>query len=294
MSEPTAKPEPKPAAEPASSPPSGGETGGAKESAQGGAASESKAEAKAEGKNAEGKAEGHTAAKDAASHGEHKPESGAKKALAKVKEKLQLVVHGLKNIPALIKDLRQNFKARVVDFVKSIVSLPMLIVRGDLATRLLLLGFAASVALLAMTSAQLVQRFAPKRTASKPQAHVMTEEERKAEEQKALQLVSANMLFLDSFTASLVVKGGRDQKIQLEMYLEANEPETSAILRGHLPQVRETVASAIQGQLYDDLLTEEGKEKFKSQLIVALNKTLAHWTKTGKVKAVFFTRFIMQ
>lgn len=113
------------------------------------------------------------------------------------------------------------------------------------------------------------------------------------EQEKEFAIATANLVFLDRFSSSLSAKTGRIQVYEFELFIENDSPETSAIVKAHIEEVREFVANAMQGQSYEELLSVEGKEKLKKHLTEALNRGLKRWTKTGSVKRLYFTRFVM-
>lgn len=180
---------------------------------------------------------------------------------------------------------------KLVHSLKSIASLPLLIFRGDLNTRLLTLGFAASLVLICVAAARLYERFMP----AAPSAHTAagSSMSKFLEGEKQLAIATANMVFLDKFSASVSASTGGVKVLEFELFVENDSPETSSIVKGHLEEVREFVANAIQGLDYDKLITPEGKDALKKHLTEALNRGLKRWTKKGQIKQLFFTRFVM-
>lgn len=208
-----------------------------------------------------------------------------------LKEKVGALVHGLKDLP-------KNFVPAMKGLLRSLLQLPLLLVHGDLMTRLVLLGFVASVAVLAITGRQLLSRFAPSPTAEHGEGHGEGHGDahgHDAEHEQTPEALSENILFLERFSANLVSDVERIKTLDIELYVEADSPETRAVLKANLQKVRETISNTIQGQKYDTLISEAGKAELRQKLIEALNKGLKRWSSehSGKVKKVFFTTFIM-
>jgi flagellar basal body-associated protein FliL len=182
--------------------------------------------------------------------------------------------------------------------VKAIVLSPVVILRGlihgDLATKILTFGFAASVVLLVVSGSKLYRRYVVPHL---PKTGVKTEAgdniNKFVNEQKELQLAASNLLYLDKFTATLTHSPGRASAYEVELFLECDEPKTSDWARAHLDQVREWVANTLQNQDYDKLLTEDGKNELRAKIIERVNHGFKHEHNTGVIRRVFFTRFAM-
>lgn len=219
----------------------------------------------------------------------------------------------------VFRKLGSGVLGRIKDTILGILSVPLLIVRGDLSARLLLLGFVSSLALLAITSMQLFERFAPRRGLKTPHSvpaghevegnaeqgvdHEDSGEEEEDlsggvskffEEQKRLTVATANVLYLDRFSATLRSDYDKAKVFEVEVYVECDAPETSALLKAHYDEVRELISSAVQGQVYEQLITEDGKNGFRQRIVDAVNGGLqTKWKSGGVVRRVFFTKFIM-
>ena len=181
-----------------------------------------------------------------------------------------------------------------------ILRLPLLLFTGDLSTKLLMMGFVTSLALIALTSLQLIQHFGPRVGFHVGGAGGHGEQKeleggltRFFGAQKELQIATANLLFLEKFSASLRAESGNVRAFDAEIYLECDSPDTSAFLKGRVDQVRELVSGAIQGQVYEKLMTDEGKLEFRQTIAEAVNRGLQRWKVRGSIKRVFFSRFVM-
>lgn len=194
-----------------------------------------------------------------------------------------------------VKGLSKGVAGKFFGIVKGIVSLPLLLFRGDLLTRLLMLGFLASLGLVGLASHRLFQRFvAPYIAAAKKgDSKAGSGMNSYFEQEKELAIATANLVFLDKFSATFQATVGAMSVFEFELFVENDSPETSSIVKARTAEIRELVANAIQGQSYDALLLPEGKEQLKERIADHINKGLKRWTPGGKVKKVYFTKFVM-
>lgn len=74
--------------------------------------------------------------------------------------------------------------------------------------------------------------------------------------------------------------------LTVELSSEAAEEEFNQ----RLPQVRDAILLLVGNKTYEELQDLQGKKQLKAELILRLNSIL----KTGKVKAIYFTDFVVQ
>ena len=74
------------------------------------------------------------------------------------------------------------------------------------------------------------------------------------------------------------------------MELELDSEKTEAELIKRLPQVRDSILTMLSSKSNEDINTLEGKFQLRAEIISKLNQSL----KTGKIKNVYFTDFIIQ
>lgn len=175
----------------------------------------------------------------------------------------------------------------------SILLLPLLLFRGDLMTRILMVGLLASIGLLVMTGGQLYRRFLADLKVKPEKTEMGQGLAAFLQAQKDMTVAAANMVFLERFSASLRSESGAVRSLELEIYVESDKPETGNLLKSRLPEIREMVSAAIQGQAYDRLMTEEGKLAFRQQIAETITRGIHKWKSKGSVKSVFFTKFVM-
>ncbi|MBI3555256.1 MAG: flagellar basal body-associated FliL family protein [Deltaproteobacteria bacterium] len=231
--------------------------------------------------------EGHGAPAHESETSEPK-ESAKQKATAAAGAARDAAKAALGNLGNTVGKVFGGAKGTIIAFI----TLPLLIFKGDLTSRILTFGFLASVLLVFLTSSQLYHRFVPQHVKT-PTTEAGQGVTRFLEEEKKIAIMAANVLFLERFSGSLDSGPGQPSVFELELYVEADSPESAAILRAHLPQTREMVSGVIQGRKYEALITDEGKNALKRDILDAVNRTLRRWAAKGQVKKVYFTKFVM-
>ena len=94
---------------------------------------------------------------------------------------------------------------------------------------------------------------------------------------------------LETFIVNLV--GGRGKNyLKAKVELELDSEKTEAEISKRLPQVRDAILTMLSSKSNEDINTLEGKFQLRAEIISTLNQYL----KTGKVKNVYFTDFIVQ
>jgi flagellar FliL protein len=94
---------------------------------------------------------------------------------------------------------------------------------------------------------------------------------------------------LDTFIVNLV--GGRGKNyLKAKVELEIDSDKTTQEIEKRLPQVRDAILTMLSSKSNEDINTLEGKFQLRAEIISTLNQYL----RTGKVKNVYFTDFIVQ
>lgn len=65
-------------------------------------------------------------------------------------------------------------------------------------------------------------------------------------------------------------------------------------LKLHMPAIRDGIIILFSQKQEEDLLTTEGKEKFRAEILQKVRDTLEELTGTPGVEAVYFSNFVMQ
>ncbi len=108
------------------------------------------------------------------------------------------------------------------------------------------------------------------------------------EEQEANQEIGP-IYSLETFIVNLV--GGRGKNyLKAKVELELDSDKTEIEINKRLPQVRDAILTMLSSKSNEDINTLEGKFQLRAEIISTLNQYL----KTGKVRNVYFTDFIVQ
>ncbi|TVZ38601.1 flagellar FliL protein [Alteromonadaceae bacterium 2753L.S.0a.02] len=87
---------------------------------------------------------------------------------------------------------------------------------------------------------------------------------------------------------------GRQRYLQAEITLLLREDDVIGAIELHMSMIRNALILMIGGQLYEDLLTAEGKELLRQQCLQELQRILEQEIGKPGVEQVLFTNFVMQ
>lgn len=97
------------------------------------------------------------------------------------------------------------------------------------------------------------------------------------------------MLPLDPFIVNLSEPAGkRFIKVTMEFELSSRELENE--VKNKLPQFKDHIITVLSSKSLEDVITAEGKFKLKEEIMSRVNQNL----KTGVIRNVFFTEFVVQ
>ncbi|MDD5051872.1 MAG: flagellar basal body-associated FliL family protein [Sulfuricurvum sp.] len=94
---------------------------------------------------------------------------------------------------------------------------------------------------------------------------------------------------LETFTVNVLSDSERNY-LKVEMTLEVTGKDLSPELDKDKPELRDIIIEILSSKTLEEISTEQGKEKLKKEIIIALNKHL----KDTKVKNIYFTDFVEQ
>jgi flagellar FliL protein len=97
------------------------------------------------------------------------------------------------------------------------------------------------------------------------------------------------ILSLDTFIVNLIGDRGKSY-LKAKVELELDSEKTIEEVNKRLPQIRDSILTLLSSKSSDDINTLEGKYQLRAEIITAVNQYL----KTGKIKNIFFTDFIIQ
>lgn len=78
--------------------------------------------------------------------------------------------------------------------------------------------------------------------------------------------------------------------LKIAVNLEVESEEMTAEIQKRMPQIRDAILMLLTSNTADDVKSTGGKLKLQDDMAVRIN----HFLQTGKVKAVYFTEFVMQ
>lgn len=97
------------------------------------------------------------------------------------------------------------------------------------------------------------------------------------------------MFPLEPFIVNLAEPGGK-RFIKITMEMELGGKEMDEEFKNKLPQFKDHIITVLSSKTMDEVITAEGKFKLKEEIMARINQNL----KTGVVKNVFFTEFVVQ
>ncbi|MBI2801308.1 MAG: flagellar basal body-associated FliL family protein [Gammaproteobacteria bacterium] len=108
---------------------------------------------------------------------------------------------------------------------------------------------------------------------------------------------AGNYLQLDpAFVVNFQDEKKRTKFLKAEISVAANSKAQAAITQ-HMPAVRNSLVMLLSRQVYEELVTSEGKEKLRTDALAAVREVIVKQTnkKTGKaVKDLYFSSLVMQ
>ena len=96
---------------------------------------------------------------------------------------------------------------------------------------------------------------------------------------------------------SLIVnfpKGSGASLIQISVTLLVEDEESIDALKKHEPMMRNNLLMAISAKGSANLMTREGKEALRAEMLKEIGSVMEKMTGQNKVKDIFFTTFVMQ
>lgn len=89
-------------------------------------------------------------------------------------------------------------------------------------------------------------------------------------------------------------KGSAASLIQVSVSLLVKGQETIEALTKHEPMIRNNLLMAISAKGSKNLMTVDGKEELRAEMLSEVGKVMEKMTKKNNVTNVFFTTFVMQ
>ena len=82
--------------------------------------------------------------------------------------------------------------------------------------------------------------------------------------------------------------------MQIGLEVSVNNEKAFAAVKKHIPVIRNEIVLLLSGQKYEEMVTPDGKEQLRAELIETINNILKqHRVKDG-IDNIYFTSFVMQ
>ncbi len=94
---------------------------------------------------------------------------------------------------------------------------------------------------------------------------------------------------LDSFIVNLSGDGGK-RYLRVTMEMEMDNEKLSEEMAKRLPQIRNAILMILPEKKYEDISDKKGKTALGEEIINTVNELL----KTGTIKNIYFTEFVIQ
>lgn len=111
----------------------------------------------------------------------------------------------------------------------------------------------------------------------------------KAEEAVQQSGMPGTMFPIESFIVNLAGSEGK-RFLKVTIDLELDKQEATEEVKARLPQIKDSVLVLLSSKTFEEVYTVQGKFKLRDEVISRTNSFL----KTGKVKNIYFTEFVIQ
>lgn len=106
---------------------------------------------------------------------------------------------------------------------------------------------------------------------------------------KTRQAVPGHFFSLDTFIVNIKDRE-RDRFLKIKTELEVSSDSVSQELRSRMPQVKDYIITLLGSKSFQEVRTIEGKDQLREEILARINSMV----RTGKVRSVFFTEFVVQ
>ncbi len=97
------------------------------------------------------------------------------------------------------------------------------------------------------------------------------------------------MIEIKEFIVNIISEDGRHY-VKAALTLEINKEEAKEEVNKRMPQIRDAILLLVGNKTYEELHDLQGKKQLKAELVSKINSFLQN----GKVKAIYFTDFVVQ
>ena len=97
------------------------------------------------------------------------------------------------------------------------------------------------------------------------------------------------MVDISGFIVNIISADG-NHYVKASLTLELTNPTVKDEITKRMPQIRDAILLLVGNKTFEELQDLEGKKQLKAEIMSKLNGIL----QTGKIKAIFFTEFVVQ
>ncbi len=118
-----------------------------------------------------------------------------------------------------------------------------------------------------------------------------------AEEQAAEEQPPAKAIYMSlapPFVVNFQSAKGRTRFLQVTLKAMTRDEAVLKVVSQHMPLIRNNLILLFSQQKLDDLLTAEGKEKLRGEVLAEIQKVVEKEYGKPAVEAVYFTSFVIQ
>lgn len=87
-----------------------------------------------------------------------------------------------------------------------------------------------------------------------------------------------------------IISEDENHYVKAALTIELNKEEALEEVNQRMPQIRDAILLLVGNKTYEELHDLQGKKQLKAELVSKINSFLQH----GKVKAIYFTDFVVQ
>jgi flagellar FliL protein len=97
------------------------------------------------------------------------------------------------------------------------------------------------------------------------------------------------MVEIDEFIVNIISEEG-NHYVKAALTIELDKVEVVEETHSRMPQIRDSILLLVGNKTFEELRDLQGKKQLKAELVSKINSFL----QTGKVKAIYFTDFVVQ
>ncbi len=157
---------------------------------------------------------------------------------------------------------------------------------GGKSNKILLIALIALLLLVGSGGAAFFLMSGDEKPAAEGESEHATEEKAEAKEVHYLELGKEFVVNLED--------NSKVNFMQVEIQVMANTTEPLTLIEQHMPVIRNKLMLILSSQKYEEVNTQEGKQKLRESIKQAIQEVLHEASPEANIEAVYFTSLIMQ